>query len=145
MTFKEFLLLHLQLYCVLVTLIFAATLIVGVVAVPDQNLRYYQLVGPFITAVLCVLPTFITYFKKEPTLRQYILRHIIQFAVIEAIVLFWTEPPAGVNPLLFYVIIGVIVLIIYALAKLTVWLQKYLQSKKLTEQLKVLQATSAEK
>ena len=38
-----------------------------------------------------------------------------------------------------YVVIGVIVLVIYVLAKLTVWLQKYMQSKKLTEQLKALQ------
>lgn len=139
MTFKEFLLLHLQLFCVLVTLIYAASLIVGMIAVPQQSLQYYQLVGPFILAALCVLPTFITYFRKEPTLGQYIFRHILQLALIEAIVLVFTEPPAGTGKVLFYVIIGVIVLVIYAIAKLMVWLQKYMQSKKLTEQLKQLQ------
>ena len=124
MTFKEFLLLHLQVFCVLVTLIYAASLIVGLIVVPEQNIKYYQLVGPFITAALCVLPSCITYFKKEPTLKQYIIRHIIQFAVIEGIVLWIIDPPQGSNKALFYVVIGVIVLVIYVLAKLTVWLQK---------------------
>ena len=139
MTFKEFLLMHLQVFCVLVTLIYAASLIVGLIAVPDQSIRYYQLVGPFITAALCMLPACITYFKKEPNLKQYIIRHIIQFAMIEGIVLWMIDPPEGSNKVLFYVAIGVIVLVIYALTKLTIWLQKYMQSKKLTEQLKVLQ------
>lgn len=39
MTFKEFLLMHLQVFCVLVTLIYAASLIVGLIAVPDQCIR----------------------------------------------------------------------------------------------------------
>lgn len=139
MTYKRFLLLHLQLYCVLVTLIFAASLIVGVIFIPEQELRYSQLVGPFITAALCVLPTFVTYFKKEPTLPEYIIRHIIQLALIEAVVLWMISPPKGVDNTLFYLMIGVIVLVIYVLAKLAVWLQKSRESKMLTEQLKELQ------
>lgn len=139
MTFKEFLIIHLQLFCVLVTLIFAASLVVGLIAAPDQSLSYHQLIWPFFIAALCVVPTFITYFKNEPTLKQYIIRHIIQFVLIEAIVLLMITPPENANKLLFYVIIGTIVSIIYVLAKLTFWLQKYMQSKKLTEQLRRLQ------
>lgn len=140
MTFKEFLLLHLQIFFVLVTLIFAASTVVGLIVIPEQNLRYSQLIGPFVIAALCVLPTFITYFKKEPTLKQYIIRHIIQFVVIEGIVLFFIDPPAGGNKVLFYIIIGAIVLIIYALTKFIILFQKYRQSKKLTEQLQLFQA-----
>lgn len=140
MTFKEFLLLHLQIYCVLVTLIFAASTVVGIIVIPEESLKYSQLIGPFIISALCVLPTFITYFRKEPTLRQYIIRHIIQFILIEGIVLFFIDPPADGNKVLFYIIIGAIVLVIYAVTKFIIWFQKYRQSKKLTEQLKTLQS-----
>ncbi len=139
MTLKRFLLMHLQLYCVLVTLIFAASFIVGVIFTPEQELRYSQLIDPFVTAALCVLPTCITYFKKEPTLPQYIIRHMIQMVLIEALVLWMISPPEGVDNTLFSLMIGVIVLVIYVLAKLVIWLQKTQESKKLTEQLKSLQ------
>ena len=139
MNFKEFLLMHLQIYCVLVTLIYAASLVIGIIYVPEQNIKYYQLAGPFVTAALCVLPTFITYFKNEPTLKQYIIRHIIQFVMIEAIVLFITQPPADTDKTLFRVIIGAVVFVVYMLVKLIVWLQKYRQSRQLTEQLKQFQ------
>ncbi len=143
MAFKRFLVLHLQLYCVLVTLIFAASYIVGMIFAPEQNISYSQLVGPFILAGLCVLPTFITYFRKEPTLKQFIIRSVIQLAVIEVIVLFFIQPPENTIAALFYLLIGAIVLVIYVLAKLTVWLNKYLQSKKLTEQLRDFQANES--
>ena len=139
MSFRKFALLHLQIYCVLVTLIFAVSMIIGVIFTPDQELSYSQLVGPFITAALCVLPTFITYFRKEPTLPQYIIRHIIQLALIEALVLWMISPPEGTNKILFSVLIGVIVLVIYVFVKLIIWLQKSRESKILTEQLKKLQ------
>lgn len=143
MAFKRFLVLHLQLYCVLVTLIFAASYIVGLIFAPEQNISYSQLVGPFVLAGLCVLPTFITYFRKEPNLKQFIIRSVIQLAVIEVIVLFFIQPPENTSAALFYLLIGAIVLVIYVLAKLTVWLNKYLQSKKLTEQLRAFQANES--
>ena len=121
MKFKEFLILHLQIYFVLVTLIFAASMTVGVIVTPDESLRYYQLIGPFVEAGLCLLPSVITYFKTEPTLPQYIFRHIIQLSVIEGII-FMTEPPADSKKV--YLILGVVVFIIYVASKLIVWLQK---------------------
>lgn len=115
-------------------------MIIGVIYVPDQSIKYSQLAGPFIVAAFCILPTFITYFKKEPTLKQYIIRHIIQLATIEMMVLFMIEPPNNTNQILFRVIIGAVVFIIYVIVKLTMWLQKYQQSIHLTEQLKKLQS-----
>ena len=52
---------------------------------------------------------------------------------------YWPYPTYGA--LLFYVILGAVVLVIYVLALLIMWLQKYRQSKKLTDQLKKLQTS----
>ena len=109
----------------------AASFVIGIIYVPEQNIKYYQLSGSFIMAAVCVLPTFVTYFKNEPTLKQYIIRHIIQFAIIEAVVLLMIQPPADTDKILFRVIIGAAVFVVYVLVKLTVWLQKYHQSKQL--------------
>ena len=144
MKIKEFLLLHLQIYCILVTLIFAAITMIGVIFDPEEALGYHQLAVPFILTALCVLPTFITYFKTEPPLPQFIIRHVIQLAVIECIVLLAIKTPDGSDAIWFRVLIGAIVFAIYAIAKIAVWLQKYRQSKKLTEQLKNLQKGKTE-
>lgn len=141
MKFKEFLLINIQLYFVLVTLITAASMIVGVIFLPEQTIKYYQLAGPFIISALCILPSFITYFRGEPTLKQFILRHIIQLILIEGIVLFFIRPPENTDSLLFSIMIGAIVLVIYVLAKFTAWFRKYRQSLKFTEQLRKLQTS----
>ena len=139
MTFKEYLVLQLHTYCFLVTAIFAISMIFGVVFTPDEQIYYYQLIGPFILAALCVIPSFVTFFKDEPTVKQFVFRHIIQFVMIEAIVLFFINPPENGNKLVYKLIIAGSVLVIYVLSKLMIMLKQYYQSKQLTKQLRVLQ------
>lgn len=141
MPFKKFLILNLQIYCLLVTLILAVSAIFGCILAPEDNLHYYQLAGPFVVAGACVLPSFITYFKKEPTPAEFIIRNVIQLAVIEAIVMFMIQPPAEMNGTVFYVILGSAVMLIFAATKFIAWLQKYRESKTLTEQLRKLQTS----
>ncbi len=94
-------------------------------------------------AGLCVLPTCVSFFRKEPTLGQFIIRKAIELVLIECIILFIISPPDddSIPALLFYVILGAVVLVIYILALLIMWLQKYRQSKKLSDQLKKLQTS----
>ena len=139
MTIKEFIISRIQLFILLVTLIFAVSMVIGLIFTPEAELHYYQLIGPFILAALYVLPTLITYFRKEPTVRQYIIRHIIQLILIEGVVLTQIQPPYKENQVIFDIVLGAAVLIVYLFASLMMWLNKVRQSKKLTEQLKLLQ------
>lgn len=141
MTLKEFLISRVRLFFILVTLILLATSIMGGIVAPEQDIKYYQLMSPIVIAGLCVLPTCVTYFKKEPTPGQYFLRCGIQLILIEAVVMLFLTPPDGgsVSRPLFYVLIGVTVLMIYAAATALLWLNKYRESRELTEQLKKLQ------
>lgn len=143
MTIKEFLISRVQLFFLLTTLILAASAIIGAVIAPAEELHYYQLFGPMAFAGLCVLPTCVSFFRKEPTLGQFIFRKAIELILIECIILFIISPPddGSIPALLFYVILGAVVLVIYILALLIMWLQKYRQSKKLTDQLKKLQTS----
>ncbi|MBQ1350352.1 MAG: hypothetical protein II614_00575 [Ruminococcus sp.] len=139
MTIKEFLISRIQLYFLLVTLIFAVSMIIGMIFTPGQELYYYQLIGPFFLAALCVLPTFITYSRKEPTVRQVVLRNIIRLILIEGIVLTQIQPPEQENQVLFRILLAAAVLIVYLLASLMMWLRRVRQSGMMTEQLKILQ------
>ena len=140
MTIKEFIISRMQLFFLLVTLILTATIILGSIYEPDRELHYNSLVSPLIIAACCVLPTCVTYFRKEPTLRQFVIRQMIELVLIEAIVMLMITPPDDMSKPLFYIVLGAVILAIYAAAMLFFWLQKYVQSKKLTEQLKALQA-----
>lgn len=139
MTFKEFIISRVQIFFTLVTLILTATVILGAIYQPEKELRYYHLLSPVIIAACCVIPTCVTYFKKEPTPAQFIIRQIIELTLIEAVVMFLISAPEGIEKPLFYVVLGAVVAIIYILTMVMMWLQKYKQSKKLTEQLKKLQ------
>ncbi len=140
MTFKEFILSRVQVFFVLVTLILFGSAVLGEIYAPEQELRYYHMFSPILLAGACVLPTCVTYFKKEPTPLQYILRQALELAIIEVIVMLLVSPPPSYSgsETVFYITLGIMILIIYVLIEIMTWLQKYRQAKKLTEQLKVL-------
>ena len=50
MTIKEFIISRIQLFILLVTLIFAVSMVIGLIFTPEAELHYYQLIGPFILA-----------------------------------------------------------------------------------------------
>lgn len=141
MTFKEFIISRLQMFFFLVTMILLAQVVLGNVIEPDRVLYYKDFTGTFLMAGLCMLPTVVTYSKKELTFKQMFVRHTIQLVLIEGIMLtlaitgFETSP----QKFLSVVLIAVITAVIYALAIFIMWYRQYLESKKLTELLKKLQ------
>ena len=54
---------------------------------PDRVLYYKDFSSTFVIAFLCMLPTVVLYSKKELSINQMIIRHAIQFALIETIML----------------------------------------------------------
>ena len=139
MTIKEFIISRVQIFFFLVTLILTAVAVMGSIYQPDMELRYYHLCSPIRIAACCVLPTCVTYFKKEPTAGQYIIRQIIELALIEAVVMFLISAPEGISKPVFYIVLGAVIAVIYILTMVMMWLQKVQQSQKLTEQLKNFQ------
>ncbi len=138
MTFKEFIINRIQVFFFLVTMILLAQVVLGNIIEPDRVLYYKDFIGTFVMAGLCMLPTVVTYSKKELNLKQMIIRHIIQLVLIEDIML--TLAIIGIAPSpqkpLSVVLIVTATAIIYALAIFLMWYRQYLESKKLTELLK---------
>ena len=115
MTLKDFILSRVQIFFVLVTLILFGSAVYGEIFLPEQELHYYHLFSPIIISGACILPTCVTYFKKEPTPEQYMIRQIIELILIELVVMFLVSPPPKYsgNETKFYVSIGIMVGIIY--------------------------------
>ena len=126
MTFKEFIISRVQIFFCLVPFILVASLIIGNIYAPEQVLHYTDLLAPVRTAAWCVLPTCVTYFRKEPDIKQYLLRLLLQMIVIQAEVMLLIAPPAdsSVSNVRFYCTLGVTVFVIYAAVMLMFWLQK---------------------
>ncbi|MGI1659389.1 MAG: DUF3021 family protein [Desulfitobacterium sp.] len=66
------------------------TLVIGVLGLiyePDRRFGYEAYFSPLIFGLIGVVPSFVTYSKREPTLRQMMIRKIFQLFVLEAMVL----------------------------------------------------------
>ena len=141
MTFKEFIIPKIQLFFFLVTMIFFAQMVLGNAIEPQRVLYYSDFKSTFIMAGLCMLPSVVTYSKKELTFKGMIIREVIQFGLVEAIMLTLTITGIEDSPqkLLGVIAIAVATAIIYTLAILIEWYRQYIESKKLTKLLKDFQ------
>ncbi|MEL1136538.1 hypothetical protein AAC978_15300 [Desulfitobacterium sp. THU1] len=66
------------------------TLVIGVLGLiyePDRRFGYEAYFSPLIFGLIGVVPSFVTYSKREPTLRQMMIRKIFQLFVLEAMIL----------------------------------------------------------
>ena len=141
MTIKEFIINRLQLFFLLVTMILMAQVILGNAIEPDRVLYYKDFIGTFEMAGLCIIPTFVTYSKKELTLKQMLFRHLIQFVLIEAVILTLAFVGIENSPEKASSIISICVsvAVIYVLAIFAMWYRQYIESKKLTKLLQNIQ------
>lgn len=86
-------------------------------------------------AGLCIIPTIVIYSKKELTMKQMVVRYIIQLVLIEIIMLFLTAFGIELSQQksLSIILIAGITAVIYALAIFIMWYRQYQESKRLTK------------
>ncbi len=112
--------------------------IIGVIFEPDASLGYDAFFAPPFYALLCTLPSFFMYSRKEMSVKRAVIGRILQIASIEAIILGaikWQNPET--EPLRF-LIVGASVLCVFGAVWLVSFLQIRADSKELNEKLKKL-------
>lgn len=141
MTLKELIIQKLQLFSFLVTMILAAQILLGTSIEPDRVLHYKDFTDTFIMAGLCILPTFVTYSKKELNLKQMLLRQTIQLVLIEGImfVLAVAEIESTPQKPRSVALVCLATAIIYIFTIFIMWYRQHLESKRLNGLLKNLQ------
>lgn len=66
------------------------TLSIGIISCinpPTSGVNHYVFFMPFVYAFFCILPSFVTYSRKELSIKQMAMRKVIQFLLIELVVM----------------------------------------------------------
>lgn len=146
MSFKEHLKSVMSLYFVIVTLINAATFILGEIFRPDERFEYDAFLSPLIYAAIALVPMLCMYSKKELTLKQHIVRELLQLISIEVILIFFGLGSKSLEPenIALTASFALSVFIIFVLVYVIAWLLDIKLAKQLNSELKSFQSRVSE-
>lgn len=141
MDLKRFLINKLILFFMLSTLITVAVCLIGSAFDPDAQFGYKTMLAPIGYAALCMLPTFVTYSKKELSPKALLIRKAIMFALLEGVMMFiaFTSKVIDTSRIEVVLVIAGSVLAIFVLVNLFVWLKDSAEAKKLNRDLEKFQ------
>ncbi len=124
MSLKQFLIRKLMLFFTLSTLIAVAMFVLGSALDPDTRFGYEGLLTPLFFAGCCVLPSLVTWSKRELRPREWIVREALQFLLTEAVILGLAFALPRIDTSRSAVVLGIAgsVLAIYVLVFLISWL-----------------------
>jgi hypothetical protein len=130
-------------FFIIVTLVNIVIFISGSLMAPEQNLTYTAFLVPIIDGLLGIIPGLVMYSKRELTVKQVIVREIIQLLSIELIILFFTFGFSGFSaekiPLM--ITVAVSVAVVYVLVYVIRFFLDIRSAKKMTDDLKAFQAS----
>ena len=128
-------------FFIIVTLVNIVIFVCGTLMAPDQNLTYTAFLVPIIDGFLGIIPGLVMYSKRELTLKQMIIRELIQLLSIELIILFFTFGFSGfsIEKLGMMSVVAVSVAVVYILVTLIRFFLDSRSAKKMTDDLKAFQ------
>ena len=128
-------------YFMLTTMILVVMTVLGTYFMPEVRFGYKEFEAPLTYAAWGTLPSIVLYAKKELTMKQMLVRKIIQLILIEIIILVVALPADIIdrgNSALVISLIGC-VFVIYLLTHIIEWYQDSVTAKKMTEELLLFQ------
>ena len=87
MSRREFFKVALMQFFIIVTLINVVMAVLGVIFRPDERFGYDAFLAPLIYAACSMIPVLLTYSKRELTVKQMIIRQVLNLLAIEAIMI----------------------------------------------------------
>ncbi len=134
---KEFVIDMIRNFFIVVTLINVAMLVLGTWLAPDMKFGYEAFCAPLIYGVVGTLPNIVMYSKRELTVKELFVRKVLEFILIEVLVLsvafygtdtFWQQPKIVIS-------MGISIFLIYVVASIIDWAQNYVAAKRMTDEL----------
>ena len=146
MDFKRFLVNKLILFFTLSTLITVAVALVGSSFDDGARFGYKTMLLPLKYALLCMLPTFVTWSKRELSPKALLFRKALMLVLIEAVMLgiAFTSPSIDSDRAEVVLVIAGSVLLIFVAVNLFLWLKNTAEAKKLNGELARFQAQHGE-
>ena len=133
MELRRFLAGKLTLFFTLSTLIAAAISLIGGAFVGGARFGYDSLLAPIKYAALCLLPTLVTWSRRELSVREMLGRKALVLVLLEAVILFiaFTSPAIDTGSGRVVLSIAGSVLVIFALVNLFNWLRGSAEAKRM--------------
>ena len=137
MDLKRFLINRLILFFILSTLIAIAVSLIGSAFDPGARLSYASLLMPMEYAALCLLPTLVTYSRRELSPKAMLLRKALMLILLEGVILFiaFTSPSIDTGSAKVVLTVAGSVLAIFVLANLLLWLKDSAEAKTMNRDL----------
>lgn len=141
MELKRFLVNKLILFFMLSTLITAAVSLIGLLFDGDTRFGYKEMLTPIEYAALCLLPTLVTFSKRELSPKALLARKALMLVLIEGVILFiaFTSDVIDTSRVEVVLAIAGSVLVIFVLVHLFMWLKDAAEAKKLNRELEAFQ------
>lgn len=145
MELKRFLVNKLILFFMLSTLIAVAVSLTGSAFDADASLGYDALLTPIKYAALCLLPTLVTWSRRELLPRELLLRKALMLILLEAVILriAFTSPAIDTGNAAVVLSIAGSVLGIFVLVNLFNWLRASAEAKSMNRDLERFYARHA--
>lgn len=124
-------------YFMLVTMIVGVMAVLGMNFMPEARFAYKDFFVPLKYAAYATLPNVIMYATKELTVKQFLIRKVLQLILIEIIVITVALPMDAIKAedTQLVVSLSISIVIIYLLTHLIDWFQNYTTAKQMTEEL----------
>lgn len=97
MNLKSFVRSMCGIYFIVVTLINLAAFVLGSVYRPQAQFGYGAFLAPLAEGFLGILPACVMYSRKELTLRQVLVRKVLQFILLEALLVWFVFGHTGLS------------------------------------------------
>ena len=141
MEFKKFLVNKLILFFMLSTLITVTVALTGSAFDGEARLTYGDMLSPLRYAALCLLPTLVTWSRRELSPRAMLLRKALMLVLLEAVVLLiaFTSPNIDTDRVEVVLALAGSVLVIFVLVHGFLWLKDSAEAKKMNRDLERFQ------
>ncbi|MBR7045308.1 MAG: hypothetical protein IKI23_06580 [Lachnospiraceae bacterium] len=137
MEFKKFLIEKLTLFFMLSTMITAAVYLIGSAYDRDALFGYDALLSPMRYAALCILPTFVTWSRRELSMRELLFRKALMLVLVEGVILYmaFTSPVIDTGRMQVVLTLMGSVLVIFLLVNLFLWLRDLAEAGRMNQDL----------
>jgi hypothetical protein len=125
-------------FFIIVTCVSVLIGVLGLVFEPDRRFGYEAYFSPIIFGIIGILPSLVTYSKKELTIKKMLLRNILQLIVIEIMILSFGYL-MGIMKRDMLPSLAFSILIVFLIVHLVSWFIDSKKAVKLNEELKVFQ------
>lgn len=141
MNFRQFIINRAIQFFMLTTLISAAICVLGLIYDNEARFGYDAFLSPLIFAAACTAPTLVTYSKRELTAKELLPRMVLEFLLIEAVVIAiaYFSPRINTTKPSVVISLAISVFIIYILICFFEWIKETVEAKQMNQYLQIIQ------